>query len=396
MSFLSLVQSRISIVGKWSLKWMFRLGLTLHAFLLRILRPMRVKQRTPRERGPRTILLTGTFYSENWIMNHLRPIAMSEACGQATVVSTFHGPQTPNVEWTPPPAWLCNTIGTTPARLLTFAVIALKRRPDYLGGFHLIPNGLVVSLLAPLIGARSIYFCGGGPREVLDGGILGNQLLARLDEPDRIAETKLIQAINGIDSVICMGNRSVQFYQSRGVTSDFHVIPGAIDSSRFACADIEKRYDLIFVGRLVQVKRIDLFLETVASLGQHLPHLKAVIVGTGELESELKALSHRLGVTANVDFVGQQSNVTPWLQQSRVFVLTSDSEGLSLAMMEALACGLPCVVSDVGELGEVIQNGMNGYLVAARTGVAFADAIEPILSNAAEFSRLSTNASQSA
>ena len=67
-------------------------------------------------------------------------------------------------------------VGGTPARLLTFAWLALRERPHVLGGFHLLLNGLVTQLLARLCGARSLYFCGGGPTEVLDGGVNGSSI----------------------------------------------------------------------------------------------------------------------------------------------------------------------------------------------------------------------------
>ena len=58
-----------------------------------------------------------------------------------------------------------------------------------------------------------------------------------------------------------------------------------------------------------------------------------------------------------MSFVGHQEDVAAWLSKSRVFVLTSDSEGLSLSMMEAMMCGLPAVVSDVGDLGDLSKMG---------------------------------------
>jgi L-malate glycosyltransferase len=329
--------------------------------------------------GPQSVLLTGTFFSENWIMNHLRPLALSSGTSLVRVVCLFPVPEVEKVEWVAPPPWLCGIIGETPARLLIFICLAVRHRPDVLGGFHIVPNGLVVALVAKVLGTRSLYFCGGGPREVLGGGIMGNRALEGLRTEDPVSEERLIRAMQHIDHIICMGNRTVEFYQGRGVRTQFEVIPGGIDASRFGVGDKQKIFDLIFVGRLVQVKRVDLFLDAVGILSKKLPQLKAVIVGTGELESALKAQVTELAIEQNVLFAGHQVDVVSWLQQSKVFVLTSDSEGLSLAMMEALSCALPCVVSDVGELGEIIQDGHNGHLVRHRTGEAFAQILAGLL-----------------
>jgi glycosyltransferase involved in cell wall biosynthesis len=329
-------------------------------------------------------------------MNHLRPLARSKYCERAVVVCVLPIPETDKVRWIAPPRWLCAVFGETPARLLTFVVTVIKCKPAWVGGFHLVPNGLTAALVAPLVGARSLHFCGGGAREVLDGGSLGNRVLEEVKLPDPQAERLLLHAMNGMDRVICMGARSVEFYRSREVRTEFEVIPGGIDGDRFRVGNCEKRFDVVFVGRLEEVKRVDLLLEAVALLSESIPEITAAIVGSGQLQDHLRELANRLQISGRVVFAGAQTNVVPWLQQSRVFVLPSDSEGVSLSMMEALSCGLPCVVADVGDLGEVVQNGINGFLVRGRTGAAFAEVLQGIIRNSVALERLSAGAATSA
>ena len=99
---------------------------------------------------------------------------------------------------------------------------------------------------------------------------------------------------------------------------------------------------------------------------------------------------------ANVEFVGHQRDVEAWIQQARLFVLTSDSEGLSLSLIEAMLCGLPAVVSDVGELGDLVENGVSGYLVSDRSSQAFASRIIDLLTDSNRWSRFSQAARSSA
>ena len=127
-----------------------------------------------------------------------------------------------------------------------------------------------------------------------------------------------------------------------------------------------KVYDLILVGRLAPIKRIDLYLRAIEQVSRRLPDVTAAIVGDGALRTELEQLVEELGIGERVHFAGQQSDVEDWLSRSRIFVLTSDSEGLALSLMEAMMCGLPAVVSDVGELGELVASGTNGCLVFKR------------------------------
>lgn len=346
---------------------------------------------------PRTIALTGTFYNENWIMNHLRPLVLSEQVAHVWLVCTFPIPPTDKVTVVRPPALLARVIGETQARLLAFAWLCLRRRPDYIGGFHILLNGLVAIFLARLLGRRSLYFCGGGPREVIDGGFQSdNRLFKLLKRPDPWIERRLLAAIQRCDVVVTMGRRTVSYFRGKGLTTRFEVIPGGISTAQFKPRAIRKDFDLILLGRLVQVKRIDIFLHAVARLREQVPTISAAVVGAGELESRLKALAAELRITGNVTFAGYQRNSMEWLHRSRIFVMTSDSEGLSLALMEALACGLPAVVSDVGELGELVQHGQNGYLVQERTPAAFASGIHDFLTSPDLYKRVSAAAVESA
>ena len=79
--------------------------------------------------------------------------------------------------------------------------------------------------------------------------------------------------------------------------------------------------------------------------------------------ADLKSRAGRLGLTDNIEFLGKRKDVEAILACSKIFVLTSKSEGMSIAMAEAMAAGVVPVVADVGELGDLVVDGVNGYLV---------------------------------
>lgn len=343
------------------------------------------------------ILLTGTFYSDNWVMAHVRPLAMSENCARVSVVSIYPIPPMIKVEAVYPPAWLIRTIGEVPARLLTFISVGLRKRPHIIGGFHLSFNGLVAGLLAKFIGSYSIYFCVGGPAEVINGGPLSeNRLFGKLDKPDPIIERRLIQAVNDFDLVITMGKGTINFFRQRGVKTNFQVVSGGLNSHRFSPNKMPPTTDLIFVGRLAPIKRVDLLLRAVKHIHEIIPNITATIVGDGPLREFLWKMASEIGISENVRFIGHQENVEDWLREAKVFVLTSDSEGLSLALMEAMLCGLPAVVSQVGDLDELVEDGINGYVVAERTPEAFAKRLEELLTNEGRLARFGEAARKSA
>ena len=101
-------------------------------------------------------------------------------------------------------------------------------------------------------------------------------------------------------------------------------------------------------------------------------------------------------IDRNVSFAGHQDVIENWLRKSKVFALTSDSEGLSLSMMEAMMCGLPAVVSDIGDLGDLVEDGVNGYLVPRCSPDLFANRIIELLTGSQKLTAFSKAARQSA
>ena len=343
------------------------------------------------------IVLTGTFYSDNWITSHLKPLAGSRKCDRLYMVATRRVPSIANVKAVYAPRWLVKVVGEVPARLMLFALVCFRVKPELIGGFHLLINGMAAGLLAAGMGVKSIYFCGGGIREVKGGGYTTeSKLFSRLEKPSQSIEKNLLRFLDTIDIVIAMGSSAVRFFADKGVKSSFYIVPGGFDGKRYYPSKTSRKDDLILVGRLSEVKCVDLFLAAIKQLAERLPTISATIVGDGPLKSELEKMAVDLGIAGNVNFAGMQKSVEDFLRNGKVFVLTSSSEGLSLAMVEAMLCGLVPVVSDVGDLGDLVENGENGYLVKQREPEAFAAIIDSILKDNVLREQLSANARKSA
>jgi glycosyltransferase involved in cell wall biosynthesis len=373
----------------WIARAQIRAAMACYIGLLRLGRVLG-RRRRPVPPGGAEILMTGTFHSDNWVRSHIQPLAASSECARLRIVATNPVPNVPKVEAIYPPDWLRRSVGAVPSRLLTFIWVAVRTRPHVVGSFHLLINGLVTALIGRWIGARSMYFCVGGPVELLDGGVWGeNKYFARLKTPDALVERWLLEAVAASDVVITMGTRAVRFFQQRGIETTYHVVAGGIDAATFSPALAPPEFDTILVARLVPIKTIDLYIRTIAALARTRPGTRALIVGDGPLRQELEALVRSLGITANVTFAGQQTNVEDWLRRSRIFVLTSESEGLALSMMEAMTCGLPAVVSRVGDLGDLVDDGRTGYLVGERTADAFAEKLLLLLGNGERYKEFS-------
>lgn len=122
---------------------------------------------------------------------------------------------------------------------------------------------------------------------------------------------------------------------------------------------------VLFVGSLFRHKGVDLLLSALPGIAANHPKVKLVVIGEGPLLEQLEAQARDLAIDKMVRFVGRKSTdeLPFWYAAANVFVLPSLREGTPLALLEALSCGVPAVVSRAGGMPRVIQDGLNGMLV---------------------------------
>ena len=133
------------------------------------------------------------------------------------------------------------------------------------------------------------------------------------------------------------------------------------------------------VGNLYAVKGHRYLLEALAQVRQSAPNIRCVIAGRGELRADLERHAAVLGIASNVQFLGFYDRVPALLQAIDVFVHPSVSEGLPLAVLEAMASGKPVIATRVGGIPEVVVHGRNGLLAAPASAEDLARQLEAIL-----------------
>ena len=121
-------------------------------------------------------------------------------------------------------------------------------------------------------------------------------------------------------------------------------------------------YDMIYVGRLTYQKDPQRLMRLCARLKDRKPDLKVAIVGTGELEEEVKNLCAELNIQDNVRFLGFQSNPIKMIHDSKAMILTSRWEGTPMCALEAMALGTPVVSTPSDGMTDLLDDGINGYL----------------------------------
>jgi glycosyltransferase involved in cell wall biosynthesis len=135
------------------------------------------------------------------------------------------------------------------------------------------------------------------------------------------------------------------------------------------------------VGRLNWAKNHAMLLDAFVGLAATEPNLALVLIGGGALESDLRARAAALGIDSRISFLGDRDDVPRLLTGLDLFVLSSLTEGYSIALLEAAAAALPIIATDVGGNGEIAAHGVRGLLVPPSAPEQFAAAIRSLLAD---------------
>ncbi len=168
-------------------------------------------------------------------------------------------------------------------------------------------------------------------------------------------------------------------------------IPNGVDLDLFRPATPEDRHALraqyglpdaplvMFTGRLAHVKGLDVLLNAWKQTLEQVPAARLVLVGEGEERVALEQQARQLGIAEKIIFFGGTTEVATVLRTADVFVLCSRTEGLPVALLEAMATGLPVVATNVGGMAQILRDGKTARLVpvedANALGRGLADAL---------------------
>ena len=138
---------------------------------------------------------------------------------------------------------------------------------------------------------------------------------------------------------------------------------------------------LCFVGRFTEQKGIDLLLQAVKALHDQRTDFKLWLVGDGPLRAQLEQYVLKGGLASKVQFLGFRKDVPTLLGASDVFVLPSRLEAMPVSLLEAMASGLPCVVTSVGDNAKLVEDGITGLVVPPEDAGALATALGQVLAD---------------
>lgn len=255
-------------------------------------------------------------------------------------------------------------LGNLPAPLAAYLYSKKKKKPfvisyhgDYIGGF------------------------GGIPRRV--GVFLHNKCIVH-------------KLLSSADVVIALSESQVKDskFLSR-YSNKIKIIPDGINLEEFnipyskeECRDslglnIDEKI-ILFVGTLYPVKCPDVLLRAVSIVLKDIPNTKLIFMGEGILKEKLIELSKKLGIDKYIKFTGFISDARTkamYYKMADVFVLPSMSEGFGIVLLEASACGLPLVVSDLGVFKTIVKDEYNGLFTKTGNEKDLADKLIYLLEN---------------
>jgi glycosyltransferase involved in cell wall biosynthesis len=159
------------------------------------------------------------------------------------------------------------------------------------------------------------------------------------------------------------------------------VIPNGVDVMRFSPAPRtpDGRFRLLYSGRLIRRKGLTLLLEGFARFHKRYPESLLTLAGSGNLDAPLWARVQDLGLGRAARFTGalDREALLPYYRESDAFILPSLNEGMSNSLLEAMACGLPVIVTDTGGTAELVRG--NGLVVRTLTPEGLANAMETLM-----------------
>jgi glycosyltransferase involved in cell wall biosynthesis len=232
---------------------------------------------------------------------------------------------------------------------------------DVIHAHSALEPGFVGVLAGEWLTKRSIIkVMNSGPRNDIrrfrrDKTIWGTRAMA-----DYLVHCDCVVALNSLarDELISFGFRPEQI----------ELIPNGVqveESETKTSYSSSDAIQLVFVGRLARAKGLDVLLRALELLTRQVPQpgYRLTILGKGALQQHLEEMAAAMGISDHVDFEGEVVDVGPYLSRSDIFILPSQAEGISNALLEAMAVGCPCIATDIPGNNSLIQHERNGLLV---------------------------------
>ena len=206
----------------------------------------------------------------------------------------------------------------------------------------------------------------------------------------------LADRVRDAAAVVTVSDANARHLEACGADpARLHVLPSGVDLDWFTPApDQVEPATIVAVARLRPVKNLGLLLRACRQLKDRGVGFRTVVIGEGPSRPDLEAERAALGLDDEVSFLGAQDQtvVRDWWRRATVAVLTSQSEGMPVSLMEAAAAGVPAVAPAIGGIPELIDDGVTGIVTPPGDHRAVAEALDALLTSPGRRARMATAA----
>ncbi|MDD3235133.1 MAG: glycosyltransferase [Candidatus Cloacimonetes bacterium] len=274
------------------------------------------------------------------------PLSMVEEVSRIIVVRKITGPKIPKLEYI-----ILPKISSNPLMNFILAVYEVVRQVKksharFILAYHYMPY-FFIAYTASIISGKPYIL-----------GQTGTDVQRFVEKP--VLGWVLRHIIHKAYSFNVPGCSSLEYWKRIGF-SNVRVLHSTIDTSRFVPDDSAKEFEFLFLGRLETYKGVHHIIRALSSIVKDFPDTTLAIVGYGPYEAELRSLVHAMNLTNNVNFHGYQADTYTYYRKAKIFVMASETEGLPCALMEAMSCELLCISTLVGNIGDILKDGVTGF-----------------------------------
>jgi glycosyltransferase involved in cell wall biosynthesis len=285
------------------------------------------------------------------IKHKIIPLSKSKYIKEIILIRKVEGPKVDKVSYIVLPHICKHTffyLLLTPLYVIYFS---LTKKVDLILSYHFIPHGFFAFLGHVFTRRPYIY------------SQIDLDIQFYLQKP--LLRGIILKILKRAKFIFVPGSSSFRFWIDKGFDkSKIHIIHSTIDTDfAFFPTGEQKEFDFIYIGVLDKNKQVDLIIKSFGSLLGQNASLRMCILGDGKERLNLQKIVTDLGIFQNIFFIGQENEVNHYLNRSKVFVMASKAEGLPCALMEAMSCELIPVVTNVGNISDIVRDGETGFLV---------------------------------
>ena len=262
--------------------------------------------------------------------------------------------------------------------------VVIKYRADIIHAYWVVPGGLI-AMAAGLMTNRPVIATAAGSD-------------LNIASRNKIYKILIRLTLKGIDKLIAVSGAMKNLSLSMGLCEQKVVVfpgPVGIDidlyknsnpsfmPDNFLNDNTRKNRQILYVGNLTYPKRVDTILRAMKIVAENINDVHLIIAGDGNQRTELADLAEDLGIKDKVIFKGAvpHDKIAEYMHHAYAFVHCSENEGLPVAIMEAMASGLPVIGSQVGGIPELISDNETGYILHYDDYRSYADKIIVLLKN---------------